>query len=82
VNPFDWKNQKPVIDFKDLDKARKNSFQQSSIINNRRSKGIEPSIVYSEKGQDTEPKKFAVVMPIMPKYDANKARRERLKAKK
>lgn len=82
-NPFDWKNYKPIISMKDLDTARKNSFQQSSVINSRRSKGVEPSIVYSEKGMDTEPKKFAIDMPAMPRFDKNAAaRRRRAESKK
>lgn len=82
-NPFDWRNYTPIINMKDLDKARKNSFQQSTVVNNRRAKGIEPSIPYSEKVvMDTEPKKFAIAMPKMPRYNANEARKARLKAKK
>lgn len=65
-NPFDWKNYKPVLSFKDMDTARKTSFQQTTVINRKRAKGIEPSIVYSPKGMDTEPKKFVADMPIMP----------------
>jgi hypothetical protein len=81
-NPFDWRNYTPILSMKDLDKARKNSFQQSTVINSRRAKGIEPSIPYSEKGMDTEPSKFAIDMPKMPRYNKNEARKARLKAKK
>ena len=81
-SPFDLANYKPQLNMKDLDKARKNSFQQSTVVNNRRAKGIEPSIPYSDKVMDTEPSKFAIDMPKMPRYNKNEARKAKLKAKK
>jgi hypothetical protein len=80
-NPFDWRNYTPILSMKDLDKARKNSFQQSTVVNNRRAKGIEPSIPYSDKVMDTEPRKFAIDMPKMPRYNKNEARKAKLKEK-
>jgi hypothetical protein len=80
-SPFDLANYKPQLNMKDLDKARKNSFQQSTVINSRRAKGIEPSIPYSDKVMDTEPRKFAIDMPKMPRYNKNEARKARLKGK-
>lgn len=65
-NPFDWKNQPSKINMRDLDIANKCSYQQSAIINRRRAKGEEPSIIYSEKSPGVEPKKFVVKMPDMP----------------
>lgn len=66
VSPFDWKNQPPKINMRDLSTARKNSYQQTVVVNRRRAQGIEPSIAYSPNGMDTNPEKFAVSMPDMP----------------
>jgi hypothetical protein len=66
TNPFDWKNQPAKISMRDLNIANRNSYQQSVVINNRRAQGIEPSLPYSPKSNDAEPKKFAVAMPVMP----------------
>jgi hypothetical protein len=80
-NPFspDYKRQ---IDMRDQNTAMKNSFQQTVVINNRRAKGNEPSLPYSEKGRDTEPKKFAIPLPVMAKFDENAAARRRRAEKK
>jgi hypothetical protein len=82
-NPFDLENYKPQIDMSDLNTAAKNSHQQSAVVNNRRMQGVEPSVAYSAKGMDTEPRKFAIAMPVMAKHDkaaGAKERRERKKA--
>jgi hypothetical protein len=81
-NPFDLKNYKAKIDMSDLNTAAKNAHQQSAVVNKRRMEGVEPSVAYSSKGMDTEPKKFAISMPVMPKHDkaaGARARRERKK---
>ena len=74
-DPFDWKNYKPVIDMKDLERARKSSYQSTQVINRIRAKGVEPSIVYSPNGQDTQPKKFVIDMPIMPVLRPNRRKK-------
>jgi len=66
TNPFDWKNQPAKINMRDLNIANRNSYQQSMVINKRRAQGIEPSLPYSPKSNDAEPKKFAIDMPVMP----------------
>lgn len=82
VNPFDWKNNPRVIDMSDVELARKASHQQSVAINRRRAQGIEPSIVYSPKTVDLQPKNFVTAMPVMAKHDKNAAARRLRAAKK
>ncbi len=77
-NPFDLKNYKPQISMRDVNTASKTSYQQTQVINRRRAKGDEPSIVYSTRGRDTQPKKFVTVMPDMPYHPST----IRLKRKK
>ena len=64
-NPFDLKNYTPVLNVRDLDIAQKQAYQQTAVINRKRAQGIEPSIIYSLKSHDTEPKKFVTSMPEM-----------------
>lgn len=81
-NPFDLDNYKPRISMKDEDTARKNSFQQTAVINRKRAEGVELSIHYSPNGMSTEPQKFATPLPVMPKYDGNEARKKKRKEMK
>lgn len=50
----------------DVERARKNSHQQTNVINRQRSKGVEPSISYSDNGIDVQPAKFVANLPSMP----------------
>ncbi len=50
-NPFDWKNYKPTLDFSDLEKARRNAYQMTHLINEQRKAGIEPSKPYAQRNQ-------------------------------
>lgn len=81
-NPFDLANYQSQINWSQGNQAYKNSIQQSAVVNGRRATGHEPSAPYSSKGRDTEPEKFAVEMPKMPKYDRNAARRQKTKEKR
>ncbi|CAB4154850.1 hypothetical protein UFOVP652_37 [uncultured Caudovirales phage] len=81
-NPFDLANYQRQINWCASSQAYKNSIQQSAVVNGRRAKGHEPSAPYSSKGRDTEPEKFALKMPKMPKHDRNAARRQRTKEKR
>jgi hypothetical protein len=76
-NPFDLANYKRQITMHKENAALKSAYQQTSVVNRERAKGIEPSLPYSDNGATTEPEKFAVAMPVMPKYDRNAARRKR-----
>lgn len=75
-NPFDLKNYTPALSFKDMDTAKKTSFQQTAVINRQRAKGVEPSIVYSRKSIHTEPEKFVAEMPAMPVHASTLRRRK------
>ena len=57
--------------------STKLSYQQTANINRVRATGVEPSINYSDKAPNVDPKKFVADMPVMPKYDRHEARRKR-----
>lgn len=81
-DPFDWRNYKPTVNFKDLEKARRNAYQASKAVNDARKRGIEPSNSYAERtGAHIAglPQDYAIDMPIMPmnkKAARRKAKRE------
>jgi hypothetical protein len=81
-NPFDLANYKRQITMHKENTALKTAYQQTSVINRERAKGIEPSAPYSENAPATEPAKFVAEMPVMKKYDRNAARRQKTKDKK
>ena len=76
-NPFDLANYKRQITMHKENTALKSAYQQTSVVNRQRAKGIEPSGPYSDKSPAAEPEKFVADMPVMPKYDRNAARRKR-----
>ena len=76
-NPFDWKNYKPVLNVRDLDIAQKQAYQQTAVINRKRAQGIEPSIIYSLKKHDAQPKKFVADMPEMAVHPSTVRTRKR-----
>jgi len=76
TSPFDWKNQPPKISMRDLDIANKCSYQTSVTINKRRAAGIEPSIIYSSKPNESLPGKFAISMPVMPLHKRTKRKKK------
>jgi hypothetical protein len=76
-NPFDLANYKRQITMHKENVALKSSYQQTSVVNRQRAKGIEPSLPYSDKAPAAEPEKFVADMPVMPKYDRNAARRRK-----
>ena len=81
TNPFDWKNQPPKISMRDVDIAQKQAYQQTAVINRKRAQGIEPSIIYSLKKHDAQPKKFVAEMPPMEVHPST-LRTRRRKSKK
>jgi hypothetical protein len=81
-NPFDVKNYKSEIDWTKGNHAHKISIQQTAVVNRRRANNEEPSQPYSAKGQDTEPAKFSIALPVLAKYDRNAARRQKTKEKR
>ena len=81
-NPFDLANYKRQITMHKENTALKSAYQQTSVVNRQRAKGIEPSLPYSAKAPATEPAKFVAEMPVMPKHDKNAARRQKAKEKK
>ena len=50
-NPFDLENYQPQVSFADLEKARRNAYQMTRHINEKRKQGIEPSKPYAESNQ-------------------------------
>ena len=79
-NPFDWKNYTPTISMKDLESARKSSYQMTRFINDQRRQGIEPSRPYAERNKAHlagVPQEYTVEMPVMPlhKRTAQKKRK-------
>jgi hypothetical protein len=81
-NPFDLANYQRQITMHKENVALKSSYQQTSVVNRQRAKGIEPSLPYSTKAPAAEPAKFVADMPVMKKYDRNAARRQKTKEKK
>lgn len=81
-NPFDLATYKRQITMHKENTALKTAYQQTSVINRERAKGVEPSAPYSDKAPVTEPEKFVTEMPVMKKYDRNAARRQKTKDKK
>lgn len=76
------KGDPPKISMRDVDTARKNSYQQTAVVNRRRAQGVEPTAIHLPGSRDDGPVRFAVAMPEMPKYDYNEARkRKRREAK-
>lgn len=67
-NPFDLVNYKRQITMHKENTALKSAYQQTSVVNRQRAKGIEPSLPYSAKAPATEPEKFVADMPVMKKY--------------
>lgn len=68
TSPFDWRGQPPRIDLRDVERARKTSYQQTNVINKRRAAGVEPTPVRLPGSRDDGPQKFVALMPEMPKY--------------
>ena len=60
TSPFDWRGKKPTIQLDDLQMAHRNSLNMVRVINDKRAQGIEPSIIYSTRMHDPNPKKFAM----------------------
>jgi hypothetical protein len=81
-DPFDWKNYKPQISMRDLEKARRNAYQMTRYVNEQRKKGVEPSAPYSERTAvhlGSEPKDMVVEMPVMPLHKRSLDRKARKK---
>jgi hypothetical protein len=76
-NPFDWKNYKPTINMADIERARKSSYQQARLVNEKRKQGIEPSKPYANSLGGI-PQDYTTEMPVMPlhKRTAQKKRRQ------
>lgn len=66
-NPFDWRNYTPLLNFRDLEKARRNAYQASRYINEQRQRGIEPSTPYGARDSGI-PQDYAMKMPVMPMH--------------
>jgi hypothetical protein len=81
-NPFDLANYKRQITMHKENAALKSAYQQTSVVNRQRAKGIEPSLPYSDKAPASEPEKFVADMPVMPKYDRNAEKRKKTREKK
>jgi hypothetical protein len=77
TNPFDLKNYKPVIDMSDIERARKSSYQQARLVNEKRKAGIEPSKPYANSLGGL-PQDYTTEMPVMPihKRSAQKKRKK------
>ena len=70
-DPFDWRNYKPTISLKDLERSRRSAYQASRVVNEKRLNGIEPSLPYAERTDvhlAAAPRKMTVEMPSMKIY--------------
>ncbi len=67
-SPFDLANYKRQIDMTAENISNKLSYQQTANINRVRATGVEPSIHYSDKAPNVDPKRFVADMPVMPKH--------------
>jgi len=75
-NPFDWKNYKPTISMADIERARKSSYQQARLVNEKRKQGIEPSKPYANSLGGI-PQDYTTDMPVMPLHERTIAKKRR-----
>ena len=70
-NPFDLKNYKPRVNYNDLERSRRSSYQATTAVNKARKQGIEPSKPYTEKDLPfgKTPKTMVVEMPDLPLHE-------------
>lgn len=73
-SPFDWRGQPSIISMKDVDSANKRSYQQTSVVNRARAKGVEPSKAYSFTHEGAQPQSMVMDMPVMPLHRKRKRR--------
>ena len=66
-NPFDLANYKPQLDMRDQEKARRNAYQMTHHINEKRKNGIEPSVPYGARASGI-PQDYTMEMPVMPMH--------------
>lgn len=64
-NPFDWRNYTPTLNMSDIEKARRNAYQMTHHINEKRKAGIEPSVPYGARASGV-PQDYTTEMPKMP----------------
>jgi len=84
-NPFDWRNYKPTLNMADIEKARRNAYQMSHIINEKRKQGIEPSKPYAQRNMAHVaglPQDYTTEMPKMPMHKRSERRSKANKEKK
>jgi hypothetical protein len=67
-NPFDLENYQRQITMRVENISTKLSYQQTANINRVRATGVEPSINYSDRAPNVDPKRFVADMPVMPKH--------------
>jgi hypothetical protein len=67
-NPFDLENYQRQITMRLENISTKLSYQQTANINRVRATGVEPSINYSDKAPNVDPKRFVADMPVMKKH--------------
>ena len=79
-NPFDWKNYKPQVSFADLEKARRNAYQMTHHLNEKRKQGIEPSQPYANS-PGGKPQDYTMEMPKMPMHKRSVGRSKANKEK-
>lgn len=72
-NPFDLANYKPQLDMRDQEKARRNAYQMTHFINEKRKKGIEPSEAYGSRASGV-PQDYTTEMPKMPLHKRSEKR--------
>ena len=77
TSPFDLKNYKPVIDMTDIEKARRNAYQMTHLINEKRKAGIEPSAQYGARASGA-PQDYTTEIPVMPlhKRSVNRSKKK------
>jgi hypothetical protein len=75
-NPFDWKNYTPKLNMMDLERARRSSYQQARLVNEKRKRGIEPSKPYANS-MGGIPQDYTTEMPVMPLHERSAARKRK-----
>jgi hypothetical protein len=75
-NPFDWKSYVPTINMADVERARRSSYQQTRLVNEKRKQGIEPSKPYANSFGGV-PQDYTTDMPVMPLHKRSAAKKRR-----
>lgn len=73
-NPFDWQNYKPIVSMKDMEKVRLGAYHAARAVNEKRKRGVEPSLPYAGSPGGV-PQDYTVNMPNIPLTRPNRRRK-------